>query len=317
MLLLQTAAVLALATGLAAPVQAAEVDTTRGSSLTIAFAEDDAADVQKSIVADLSRGGVRQFDAELYRVGSYTTDGSLITEPDFAELDLENVVAEALAAYEKQQQEAEANPTPTPTATEDPAEPTPQPTPDNGHIPGSVWQGVWDEKAAQAVKLIQQKRLEPATTVQINYETCTDTTARYTGTAGNLVCGMYLVRLPALNGAAYRYSAKDYLVSVPYNASLDLSMPQTQPDVWEYEVTSYPKLDRRSYPSPDPTPTPRPTLEPDEEDTPATPGIGPWHLPKTGDSSQPLLWLVLMLAAGTGLILVLVKKHKENGGQKK
>ena len=43
---------------------------------------------------------------------------------------------------------------------------------------------------------------------------------------------MYLVRLPALNGAAYRYSAKDYLVSVPYNASLDLSMPQTQPDVW-------------------------------------------------------------------------------------
>ena len=50
---------------------------------------------------------------------------------------------------------------------------------------------------------------------------------------------------------------------------------------------------------------------------PATPGIGPWHLPKTGDSSQPLLWLVLMLAAGAGLILVLVKKHKENGGQKK
>lgn len=176
---------------------------------------------------------------------------------------------------------------------------------------------MWDEKAAQAVKLIQQNRLEPATTVQINYETCTDTTARYTGTADNLVCGMYLVRLPALNGAAYRYSAKDYLVSVPYNASLDLSMPQTQPDVWEYEVTSYPKLDRHSYPSPDPTPTPRPTLEPDEEDTPATPGIGPWHLPKTGDSSQPLLWLVLMLAAGTGLILVLVKKHKENGGQKK
>ena len=242
MLLLQTAAVLALATGLAAPVQAAKVDTTRETSLTIAFAEDDAADVQKSIVADLSRGGVRQFDAELYRVGSYTADGSLITEPDFA---------------------------------------------------------------------------EPATTVQINYETCTDTTARYTGTAGNLVCGMYLVRLPALNGAAYRYSAKDYLVSVPYNASLDLSMPQTQPDVWEYEVTSYPKLDRHSYPSPDPTPTPRPTLEPDEENTPATPGIGPWHLPKTGDSSQPLLWLVLMLAAGAGLILVLVKKHKENGGQKK
>ena len=89
MLLLQTAAVLALATGLAAPVQAAEVDTTRETSLTIAFAEDDAADVQKSIVADLSRGGVRQFDAELYRVGSYTADGSLITEPDFAELDLE------------------------------------------------------------------------------------------------------------------------------------------------------------------------------------------------------------------------------------
>lgn len=317
MLLLQTAAVLALATGLAAPVQAAEVDTARGTSLTIAFAEDDATDVQKSIVADLSRGGVRQFDAELYRVGSYTADGSLITEPDFAELDLENVVAEALAAYEKQQQEAEANPTPTPASTETPAEPTPQPTPDNGHIPGSVWQGVWDEKAAQAVKLIQQNRLEPATTVQINYETCTDTTARYTGTAGNLVCGMYLVRLPALNGAAYRYSAKDYLVSVPYNASLDLSMPQTQPDVWEYEVTSYPKLDRHSYPSPDPTPTPRPTLEPDEENTPATPGIGPWHLPKTGDSSQPLLWLVLMLAAGAGLILVLVKKHKENGGQKK
>lgn len=166
MLLLQTAAVLALATGLAAPVQAAEVDTTRGTSLTIAFAEDDAADVQKSIVADLSRGGVRQFDAELYRVGSYTADGSLITEPDFAELDLENVVAEALAAYEKQQQEAEANPTPTPAATETPAEPTPQPTPDNGHIPGSVWQGVWDEKAAQAVKLIQQNRLEPATTVR-------------------------------------------------------------------------------------------------------------------------------------------------------
>lgn len=110
MLLLQTAAVLALATGLAAPVQAAEVDTARGTSLTITFAEDDAADVQKSIVADLSRGGVRQFDAELYRVGSYTADGSLITEPDFAELDLENVVAEALAAYEKQQQEAEANP---------------------------------------------------------------------------------------------------------------------------------------------------------------------------------------------------------------
>ena len=27
--------------------------------------------------------------------------------------------------------------------------------------------------------------------------------------------------------------------------------------------------------------------------------------------------LVLMLAAGAGLILVLVKKHKENGGQKK
>ena len=210
MLLLQTAAVLALATGLAAPVQAAKVDTTRETSLTIAFAEDDAADVQKSIVADLSCGGVRQFDAELYRVGSYTADGSLITEPDFAELDLENVVAEALAAYEKQQQEAEANPTPTPAATETPAEPTPQPTPDNGHIPGSVWQGVWDEKAAQAVKLIQQNRLEPATTVQINYETCTDTTARYTGTAGNLVCGMYLVRLPALNGAAYRYSAKDY-----------------------------------------------------------------------------------------------------------
>lgn len=102
------------------------------------------------------------------------------------------MVAEALAAYEKQQQEAEANPTPTPAATETPAEPTPQPTPDNGHIPGSVWQGVWDEKAAQAVKLIQQNRLEPATTVQINYETCTDTTARYTGTAGNLVCGMYL-----------------------------------------------------------------------------------------------------------------------------
>ena len=74
MLLLQTAAVLALATGLAAPVQAAEVDTTRGTSLTIAFAEDDAADVQKSIVADLSRGGVRQFDAELYRVGSYTAE---------------------------------------------------------------------------------------------------------------------------------------------------------------------------------------------------------------------------------------------------
>ena len=110
MLLLQTAAVLALATGLAAPVQAAKVDTTRETSLTIAFAEDDAADVQKSIVADLSCGGVRQFDAELYRVGSYTADGSLITEPDFAELDLENVVAEALAAYEKQQQEAEANP---------------------------------------------------------------------------------------------------------------------------------------------------------------------------------------------------------------
>ena len=120
-----------------------------------------------------------------------------------------------------------------------------------------------------------------------------------------------------VSGTAYRYSAKDYLVSVPYNASLDLSMPQTQPDVWEYEVTSYPKLDRHSYPSPDPTPTPRPTLEPDEENTPATPGIGPWHLPKTGDSSQPLLWLVLMLAAGAGLILVLVKKHKENGGQKK
>ena len=126
MLLLQMAAVLALATGLAAPVQAAEVDTARGTSLTIAFAEDDAADVQKSIVADLSRGGVRQFDAELYRVGSYTADGSLITEPDFAELDLENVVAEALAAYEKQQQEAEANPTPTPAATETPAVPTPQ-----------------------------------------------------------------------------------------------------------------------------------------------------------------------------------------------
>ena len=44
MLLLQMAAVLALATGLAAPVQAAEVDTTRETSLTIAFAEDDAAD---------------------------------------------------------------------------------------------------------------------------------------------------------------------------------------------------------------------------------------------------------------------------------
>lgn len=58
MLLLQTAAVLALATGLAAPVQAAKVDTTRETSLTIAFAEDDAADVQKSIVADLSCGGV-------------------------------------------------------------------------------------------------------------------------------------------------------------------------------------------------------------------------------------------------------------------
>ena len=57
MLLLQTAAVLALATGLAAPVHAAEVDTTQQTSLTIALAEDDTTDVQKSIVADLSRSG--------------------------------------------------------------------------------------------------------------------------------------------------------------------------------------------------------------------------------------------------------------------
>ena len=283
MLLLQTAAVLALATGLAAPVQAAEVDTTQQTSLTIALAEDDTTDVQKSIVADLSRSGVRQFTAELYRVASYTADETLAGEADFAELDLENVTDKALETYEKQQQEAEADPAA------------------SGQIPSSVWQGVWDEKAAQAVKLIQQNHLEPTATVQINYETCTDTTARYIGIAQDLACGMYLVRLPALNGAAYRYSTKDYLVSVPYNASLDLSMPQTQPDVWEYEVTSYPKLDRHSYPSPDPTPTPRPTLEPDEEDTPATPGIGPWHLPKTGDSSRVGLWIALLFVSGAGV----------------
>ena len=317
MLLLQTAAVLALATGLAAPVQAAEVDTTQQTSLTIALAEDDTTDVQKSIVADLSRSGVRQFTAELYRVASYTAEETLTGEADFAELDLENVTDKALKTYEKQQQEAEADP----AASE--------------QIPSSVWQGVWDEKAAQAVKLIQQNHLEPTATVQINYETCTDTTARYIGTAQDLTCGMYLVRLPDLNGAAYQYSAKDYLISVPYNASRDLSAPPFQPDIWQYDVTSYPKLDRHNYPAPETTPTPAspstltttptptstttPTQMPDKEDAPTAPANGPWklHLPQTGDGSHPFLWLVLMLVSGAGLVLILIKKHKKNGGQKK
>lgn len=305
-LLLQTAAVLALATGLAAPAQAAEVDTTQQTSLTIALAEDDTTDVQKSIVADLSRSGVRQFTAELYRVASYTAEETLTGEADFAELDLENITDKALKTYEKQQ-EAEADP----AASE--------------QIPSSVWQGVWDEKAAQAVKLIQQNHLEPTATVQINYETCTDTTARYIGTAQDLTCGMYLVRLPDLNGATYQYSAKDYLISVPYNASLDLSAPPFQPDIWQYDVTSYPKLDRHNYPAPETTPTPTstltttPTQMPDKEDAPAAPANGPWklHSPQTGDGSQPFLWLVLMLVSGAGLVLILIKKHKNNGGQKK
>lgn len=308
MLLLQTAAVLALATGLAAPVQAAEVDTTQQTSLTIALAEDDTTDVQKSIVADLSRSGVRQFTAELYRVASYTAEETLAGEADFAELDLENVTDKALETYEKQQ-EAEADPAA------------------SGQIPSSVWQGVWDEKAAQAAKLIQQNHLEPTATVQINYETCTDTTARYIGIAQDLACGMYLVRLPALNGAAYQYSATDYLVSVPYNASRDLTAPPFQPDIWQYDVTSYPKLDRHNYPAPETTPAPAststltttPTQTPDKEDAPAAPANGPWklHLPQTGDGSQPFLWLVLMLVSGAGLVLILIKKHKNNGGQKK
>ena len=305
MLLLQITAVLALATGLAAPVQAAEVDTTRGAALTVSLAEDDVTDADKSIVADLSNGGVRQFTAELYRVGSYTADGSLTSEPDFTALHLETVVEEALTAYENQQAGAAATPTPNPA----------EPALGNGHIPGSVWQTVWENKAEQASELIGQKRLQPTQKLLVSYETCTNTTARYIGTAKNLVCGLYLVRLPALNGAAYHYSTKDYLLSVPYNASQDLSVPQTQPDVWEYEVTSYPKLDRHSYPTP--TPRPVPTSTPGKEKT-TTPGTGlGGHLPKTGDSSQPLLWLVLMLAAGTGLVLVLVKKHKDNGGNNK
>ena len=222
---------------------------------------------------------------------------------------MENVTDKALETYEKQQQEAEADPAA------------------SGQIPSSVWQGVWDEKAAQAVKLIQQNHLEPTATVQINYETCTDTTARYIGTAQDLACGMYLVRLPALSGAAYQYSAKDYLISVPYNASRDLSAPPFQPDIWQYDVTSYPKLDRHNYPAPETTPAPTststltttPPQMPDKEDAPAAPTNGPWklHLPQTGDGSQPFLWLVLMLVSGAGLVLILIKKHKNNGGQKK
>ena len=68
MLLLQMAAVLALATGLAAPVQAAEVDTARGTSLTIAFAEDDAADVQKTRRAGGKAGDHRPFGQLARRV---------------------------------------------------------------------------------------------------------------------------------------------------------------------------------------------------------------------------------------------------------
>lgn len=304
--LLLTAAVLALAAGLAAPVQAAEVDTDRGAALTVALAEDDAADVQKSIVADLYRGGVKEFDAQLYRVAAYTRQGTLVSEPDFSGLNLENVVQEALDAYEQQKQ---TNPTPTPAES-------PAPTPDNGHIPGSVWQQVWAQKARQATALIQQNKIQPTASAAVQYETCTAATARYTGTAQNLACGIYLVRLPTLNGAAHYYTVTDYLVSVPYNASLDLSVPQTQPDVWEYEVTSYPKPDRNNYPSPETTPRPETTPEP-EEDAAAARTPGGWHLPKTGDTFQPLIWLVVMLAAGAGFVCVFIKTHKNNGGKKK
>ena len=317
MLLLQAAAVLALATGLAAPVQAAELDTSRGASLTISLAEDDTTDVQKSFVADLYRGGVKEIPVELYRVAVYNADGTLTSEPDFVALELETVVEQAQAAYEKQKQEAAAAATPVPSET--PAEPTPEPTPDTGRIPGSIWQHLWEEKAQQAAALVKQNKLPPTASLQMHYETCTDTTARYTGTVTNLVCGMYLVRLPSLDGAAYRYAAQDYLVSVPYNASLDASAPQTQPDVWEYEVTSYPKLDRRNYPAPGPNPTPSPTPLPVEDEPAPTPTGSPglWRLPQTGDTAQPLLWLAVMLVAGAGLVLVLIKKHKSNGGNEK
>lgn len=305
--LLLPLAALALFTGLAVPVQAAPVEPDRGTSLTVSIAEDDAANVQQSLVADLHKAGITHFTAELYQVASYAEDGNLTGEPAFVALDFEHVVEQALAAYEAQ---PAASPTPDPGAA-----------PDTGKIPGSVWQTVWEEKAAQANTLVEQNRLKPTASVQLEYEPCTDTTARYRGTVQDLACGLYLVRLPRLNGTAYYYTAQPYLVSVPYNASQDQSVPQTQPDVWEYEVTTYPKWERQGYPTPTPPPGPdsrRPgALTRAENPAAKLLRTVTGRLPQTGDTSQPLLWLVLMLAAAAGFALVLVKKHKHNGGNRK
>ena len=64
--------------------------------------------------------------------------------------------------------------------------------------------------------------------------------------------------------------------------------------------------------TPTPTAAPRPTKTPSPTKAPTTDGTGRNTVPRTGDESMPVIWMLLMGFSAIGIVAVLGRKRKKN-----